>query len=230
MNKSPSIAKTLAYTSTGWLCAALLLSWPLAGGALETVDPHAHHRQQMQMSAVEKPEMTQVRLVPEALIDQNGEQVNSLQALAGERIVVMNFVYTTCTTVCPVTSAVFEQLQAKLAERLGSEVLLVSVSVDPVRDTPQRLKEYAGRYHAGQDWLWLTGEKRRLDRVLEGLGAYTPDFKDHPAMVLVGDPSSGRWQRFFGFPSPEAIMANIDQLSMNSRHAMAEHQHEHHAH
>jgi protein SCO1/2 len=124
----------------------------------------------------------------------------------------MDFVYTTCTTVCPVLSAVFVQLQERLGEQLGQEVALVSVTVDPVRDTPQRLKAYSARYDARDGWVWLTGPKTTVDDVLTGVGAYSVNFEDHPSMVLVGDGSTGQWSRFFGFPSPDRIMEQVNAL------------------
>ena len=124
----------------------------------------------------------------------------------------MDFVYTTCTTVCPVLSAVFGQLQGRLGQRLGRDVFLVSVSVDPIRDTPSRLQAYAAQHQAGPGWIWLTGDKPAVDRVLEGLGAYAPNYEDHPPMVLVGDGKSGNWTRFFGFPGPDQLLAKVDEL------------------
>ena len=130
----------------------------------------------------------------------------------GDRIVVMNFVYTRCTTVCPIDSAIFAQVQARLGERLGKEVTLVSLSVDPTVDTPRRLKSYAKKVGARPGWNWFTGDKTSVDKILTGLGAYTPDFDDHPSMVLVGDGKSGEWTRFFGFPGPIQILAIVDAL------------------
>ena len=140
------------------------------------------------------------------------EPVLFVSDVIGDRIVVMDFVYTTCTTVCPVLSAVFGQVQDKLGERLGQDVFLVSVTVDAVRDTPPRLKAYAAKHNARDGWIWLTGDEPVVDDVLEGLGAYSPNFEDHPAMVLVGDGSTGEWSRFFGFPSADRIMARVDEL------------------
>ena len=97
-------------------------------------------------------------------------------------------------------------------DQLGDDVALVSVSIDPTRDTPQRLKAYAARYQARPGWIWLTGGKRTMDEVLDGLGAYSPNFADHPSMVLVGDGRSGEWSRFFGFPSPDRIMDQVNTL------------------
>jgi protein SCO1/2 len=174
-------------------------------------DPHAHHRAMLSKPA-EPAKSTEVELLDLVLTDQNGADRKFVSDVIGDRIVVMDFIYTSCTTVCPVLSAVFGQVQQKLGDELGNDVVLVSVSVDPVRDTPQRLKAYAAQHQAQPGWIWLTGNKRTMDRVLDGLGAYSPNFEDHPAMVLVGDGRTGEWSRFFGFPNPDRLMEQVNAL------------------
>jgi protein SCO1/2 len=154
-----------------------------------------------------------VKLSDAALVDQNGRPARLAADVLGHHIVVMDFVYTTCTTVCPVLSAVLGQVQAKLAGRLERDVRLVSITVDPVRDTPARLKAYGEKHGAGSGWVWLTGDTTTVNDVLKGFGAYAPDFTQHPPMVLVGDAKSGRWTRFLGFPSPEQILAQVEALT-----------------
>jgi protein SCO1/2 len=176
------------------------------------VDPHAHHKAMMN-KPVEPAKPVDLRLEDQELLDQDGRPVRFVADVIGDHIVVMDFVYTTCTTVCPVLSAVFGQLQEKLGDRLGKEVVLVSVTVDPTRDTPQRLKAYAAKHNAQQGWTWLTGTKVSIDKVLEGLGAYTPNFEEHPSMILVGDGHTGEWNRFFGFPTADRIMERVDGLA-----------------
>ena len=174
-------------------------------------DPHAHHKAMMN-KPTEPAKTTEVDLLDKVLIDQHGTEVKFVSDVIGDRVVVMDFVYTSCTTVCPVISAVFGQVQKKLGDQLGDEVVLVSVSVDPVRDTPQRLKAYASKHNARPGWIWLTGHKRTMDEVLDGLGAYSPNFEDHPAMVLVGDGRTGEWSRFFGFPNPDRLVEQVNTL------------------
>jgi protein SCO1/2 len=113
-----------------------------------------------------------------------------------------------------VSSATFQQLQQKLGARLGKDVVLVSITVDPLRDTPQRLREYAGRYEAREGWVWLTGAKPDVDGVLKGLGAYSSRFEDHPATLLIGDARGGPWTRIFGFPSVDELLARIDTTQL----------------
>lgn len=184
-------------------------------------DPHAHHRAMLEQAQPGPATATDVTLHNATLLTQNGAQVRFASDVIADRIVVMDFVYTTCTTVCPVLSAVFGQVQERLGDRLGQEVSLVSVSVDPVRDTPPRLKAYADRHRAQDGWIWLTGDKSQVDQVLTGLGAYAPRFEDHPAMVLVGDGRSGTWIRFFGFPGPDQILAAVDELTAARQAAAA---------
>jgi protein SCO1/2 len=174
-------------------------------------DPHAAHKAMMN-EPTEAAESTRVDLLDHVLLDQHGKEVKFVSDVIGDRIVVMDFVYTTCTTVCPVISAVFGQVQNKLGDRLGDDVVLVSVSVDPIRDTPQRLKAYSKIHKAQPGWIWLTGNKRTMDEVLDGLGAYSPNFEDHAAMVLIGDGQDGQWSRFYGFPNPDRIMARVNAL------------------
>ena len=174
-------------------------------------DPHAKHKAMTNKSA-EPAESTRVELLDHVLVDQHGREVKFVSDVIGDRIVVMDFVYTTCTTVCPVISAVFGQVQKRLGDRLGDDVVLVSVSVDPIRDTPQRLEAYSKIHRAQPGWIWLTGNKRTMDEVLDGLGAYSPNFEDHAAMVLIGDGQDGQWSRFYGFPNPDRIMERVNAL------------------
>lgn len=161
-----------------------------------------------------------VKLFDLELINQHGRAVKFRSDVIGERVVVMNFIYTSCTTVCPVSSAIFGQVQERLGEHLGKDVFLVSVSVDPVTDRPARLRAYAQKHNAGEGWIWLTGNKLAVDKVLDGLGVYTANYDDHPATVLIGDGRTGRWTRLFGFPSPDRIMTRVDALIAARTHTL----------
>lgn len=188
---------------------ALLLAFPAS--ALADEDPHAKHRAMMKQKA-QAAETADVDLRNRLVLDQDGRELQFVSDVIGDNIVVMDFVYTTCTTICPVLSALFSQVQTKLGDDVGDEVWLVSMSVDPVRDTPQRLKAYSSKHRAGDGWLWLTGSKGDVDDVLTGLGAYTTNFEEHPSMVLIGDGRTGQWKRLFGFPNPDRIVQIVNDL------------------
>lgn len=156
---------------------------------------------------------TQVKLHDRTLVDQDGRKVKFGSDVIGDRFVVIDTFFTTCVQICPILSAIFLDLQDQLGSRQGKEVVLVSITVDPVTDIPPRLKEYARTWNARPGWEFLGGEKHTVDQVLTGLGLYSPDFTTHPAMFLVGDARSGTWTRFVGFVSPEQILGKIDELA-----------------
>ncbi|MDH3865366.1 MAG: SCO family protein [Gammaproteobacteria bacterium] len=194
------------------ITSLLTLVLTIPAGAIADEDPHAKHRAMMKQKPEPALESADVDLRDRPLLTQDGEEVLFVSDVIGDNIVVMDFVYTTCTTICPVLSAIFTQVQGKLGEQVGDDVVLVSMSVDPIRDTPQRLKAYSAKHRAGDSWLWLTGAKPVVDEVLVGVGAYTTNFEDHPTMVLIGDGRTGEWKRLFGFPNPDRIVSVVNEM------------------
>ena len=183
-------------------------------GATQTAAAHDLHHHAPPADA--KPKAARVTLHDIQLVDVEGQAVRFKSEAVGNRIVVVGFIYTSCTTICPVTSAVFadvqERLIKKLGEQFGRDVKLISLTVDPATDTPERLKDYAASFGSPAGWLWLTGEKPQVDRVLTGLGAYVADFTRHSGAVLVGDTRSGDWMRFYGIPNSSEIVDRVEQL------------------
>ena len=154
----------------------------------------------------------QVKLLDITLLDQDGKTVRFRDDAIGGRIVVIDTFFTTCTLICPILGAIFSDLQDQLGDRLGRDVRLISISVDPLTDIPPRLKAYAGQWEARPGWTFLTGGKSSVDQVLTGLGLYSADFADHPSAFLVGDGKTGEWARFYGFATPEQLMGKVGEL------------------
>jgi len=198
----------------GALAAIAALSLATAMPAASAAEDHSQHMQHGQGDKA--PGKLHIKLPDALLTDQNGKAVRFKADMMADRLVVINFIYTTCTTVCPVQSALIADLQRRLGERSGKDVALISVSVDPLRDTPLRLKEFAARYKAGPGWSFLTGSRPAVDEVLKAFDVYTPNFADHPAAVLVGDPRSGEWVRYLGFPSSDQLLGRIRELQAGS--------------
>ncbi|WP_198292246.1 SCO family protein [Aromatoleum toluclasticum] len=172
---------------------------------------HANHANHAD-SDLKLPEDVVVRFPDVTLLDQNSRARSLKSDVIGDRIVVMDFVYTSCTTVCPVVSAIMGEVQQKLGGRVGRDVSLVSLTVDPVRDTPARLRDYARSRGAGAGWSWLTGSTTAVNDTLKGLGTWTPNFEDHPVVMMVGDGRSGKWTRFYGFADPAMLVAQVESL------------------
>jgi protein SCO1 len=154
-----------------------------------------------------------VKLLDLELIDQDDQRLRFKTDVVRDRVVIIDTIYTSCPVVCAILSGVLAGVQDRLGARLGRDVLLVSISVDPITDTPSRLKEYARRWRARPGWRFLTGPQRHVDEVLKGLNAYAPSSADHPSVLLVGDPRQGRWRRLYGFPTPDRVLAAVQELA-----------------
>lgn len=165
-----------------------------------------------------KDATVQVKLHDLELLDQDGRGVRFRSDVIGDRLVAITFTYTTCTTICPILDSIFVNLQGKLGSRLGSDISLVTVSIDPVTDTPVRLKAYANKLTARPGWTFLTGRKTSIDQVLMGLDMFSSDILNHPPSILVGDGKTGTWRRFYGFPSAAKVLTAFDDLEKARRH------------
>lgn len=139
------------------------------------------------------------------LLNQNGEKVRFYTDVLKGKTVVVNAFFTTCTSVCPPMNRNMEKIQEVLRDRVGRDVFLVSMTVDPDVDTPARLKDYAQKFHAGPGWVFLTGKKENLDKALYKLGQYVENKDDHKTIFIIGNEPTGLWKKAFG-------MANVVEL------------------
>jgi protein SCO1 len=144
------------------------------------------------------------------LLDQDGHAVRFYTDLVKGRTVAVNFIFTTCTTICPPLGATFARLQRELGERAGRDVHLVSISVDPATDTPERLKAWGAKFHAAAGWTLVTGRKPQVDELLRALGAASASPQDHSPTVLVGNDAKGQWTRAYGLARPAILVGLID--------------------
>jgi protein SCO1/2 len=144
------------------------------------------------------------------LLDQDGRKVHFYSDLVKGKTVAVNFIFTTCTTICPPLGATFARVQRELGERAGRDVRLISVSVDPATDTPERLKSWGAKFHAGAGWTLVTGAKPQVDELLRALGAATASPADHTPTVLVGNEAAGQWTRAYGLARPAVLLGLID--------------------
>lgn len=186
--------------------ALALLALPAGAAA------HEAHREGHSAGIASTDASADVTVFDTRLVDQDGQPRRLRSEIVADKVVVVEFFYTTCTTICPVTTTLLAQARAKMADSLVDDVRFVSITVDPTTDTPARLKAYAARHGTPPDWLWLTGDKAAIDKVLDGLGAYTADFADHPSMVLVGDGRRDTWTRYYNFPRPAQILDRVKAL------------------
>jgi cytochrome oxidase Cu insertion factor (SCO1/SenC/PrrC family) len=158
--------------------------------------------------------------IPDASVnDQNGNKLKFHTDLVQGKTVAINFIFTTCTNVCPPLTATFRRVQQELGERIGRDVWLISVSVDPATDVPEKLKEYAARFKAGPGWTFVTGDKVEIDSLLVALGVAVVNKNDHTSMILIGNDAAGYWTRAYGLSAPSRLVEIIKATA--SRKAVA---------
>lgn len=138
------------------------------------------------------------------VLDQYGHKIHFYTDLVKGRTVAINFIFTTCQTICPLLAANFAKVD-RLLGKDASQFLLISISVDPVNDTPANLLAFSSRYGAAPEWRLLTGAKRNVDELLRALGAYTADRTAHTPEVLIGNGQSP-WIRADGLGAPARIV------------------------
>jgi len=157
---------------------------------------------------------TKINVPDLELLDQNGRKIHFYTDLVKDQTVVINFIFTTCTTICPPLGATFARVQKELGDKVGRDVRFISISVDPATDTPERLKAWGAKFHAGEGWTFVTGNKPQVDELLRALGASYARREDHSPTVLIGNDAHGTWTRTYG-------LANTSQLVQIINDAMA---------
>ena len=149
------------------------------------------------------------------LINQDGQKVRFYSDVLKNKIVVINTFFTTCKSICPPMNRNFEKIQEALGDRLGKEVFLVSISVDPDTDTPTRLKEYGRQFHARPGWMFLTGKKENIDWALYKLGQYVETKDDHTSIFIIGNEPKGLWKKAFGLAKAEELIRIVEDVINN---------------
>ncbi|MGH8520433.1 MAG: SCO family protein [Gammaproteobacteria bacterium] len=188
------------------------MSQALMAQSYELHLPHQRGTSPLKDTA-EKLPFSKASIPDVVLLNQHGEQVRFYSDLVKNKVVAINFIFTTCTTICLPMGAHFSKLQKLMGEQVGKDFHLISISVDPVIDTPQRLKAWGEKLNAGPGWTLLTGPKHDVVTVLKALGVFTPDKWDHTPIVLIGNEATGQWARADGLASPAKLAEIISYLN-----------------
>jgi protein SCO1/2 len=146
------------------------------------------------------------------LTNQQGQKVRFYSDLIAGKTVVINSFYSTCTGICPVMAGTFKRIQTELGDRLGRDVILISVTVDPETDTPARLRDYAKSIGAKPGWIFVTGKRENVEAALGRLGLRAASKEDHTAVMIIGNEPKGLWKKAFGLARSEDIVKMVDEV------------------
>jgi protein SCO1/2 len=142
------------------------------------------------------------------LVRADGVRVKLAQELDDSRPVLLDFIYTTCTTICPVLSQTFTEVQKRLGSD-ASKVKMISISIDPEEDTPARLSDYAKRFRAGAQWQFYTGTIEASIATQRAFDAYRGDKMSHSPVTFFRGAAGQPWVRLDGFATPDALVSEL---------------------
>jgi len=158
-------------------------------------------------------------LIPDAKVfNQDGQQVRLYTDLIKDKVVLLNFFYANCGYVCPMQGEILSRLQARLGARLGTDVFLISISIDPQRDDPRRLREWANLQQVKPGWTLVTSNNAEMRKMIEDFTGNKPGPKEvHASFIFIGNDSTETWTDAEGLTSPEHLISLIDRLAGKGR-------------
>ncbi|HET9699978.1 MAG TPA: SCO family protein [Burkholderiales bacterium] len=193
-----------------WLLAMLLA--PATAIAAEPAHDHSQHQHAPAPLSGYQRGQEKLSLPQVTLVREDGRRVEFPKDMDDGRPVVLNFIYTTCTAICPMLSQTFAEFQKKLGPD-AAKVRMVSVSIDPEQDTPKRLAEYAKRYGAGPQWTHYTGTLEASIKVQKAFRAYFGDKMNHKPVVFMRAAPGKPWVRLDGFTTPDDLVNEYRMLA-----------------
>lgn len=149
------------------------------------------------------------------LVTHEGKTVRFFDDLIKDRVVVINFIFTRCPDACPLETARLREMQRILGERVGQDVFMYSISIDPEYDTPEVLKQYAEKFDIGPGWIFLTGKKADITLLRQKLGLYDEETEKsgnlaaHTLTLIIGNQKTGQWMKGSPFENPYILAAQV---------------------
>lgn len=181
---------------------------PAAGGHHMS---HAHHAMAVPKDTGDYQRTEVAYSVPDLTFrDRHGRTIRVAELLAQNRPVMLNFIFTSCTAICPVMTATFAQVQAGLGDE-RQKVQMVSVSIDPEHDTPERLTRYAQTYKAEDNWRFLTGTLDDSVALQRAFNVYRGDKMNHSPTAFIRVSPRLPWIRIDGFTTARDLINEYRQ-------------------
>jgi len=146
------------------------------------------------------------------LVNQNGEKMRFYSDLLRGKVVIINSFFATCTGSCLPLNRNLEKVQTALGDRMGKDVFIVSISVDPGVDTPANLKAYSKKLNARPGWFFLTGNKQDVDFALKKIGHFVDQKEAHVNIFIIGNERTGLWKKAFGLSASDELIKVVNSV------------------
>ena len=140
-----------------------------------------------------------------SVIRQDSQKFDFLKELDDGRPVILNFVFVSCSAICPMLSHVFSKVQDQLTKD-GQKFHLMTISIDPENDSPASLTEYAKKFSAGPNWSFYTGTREASLKLQKAFKAYRGDKMNHASLIFMRSEPGKSWLRLDGFVSPDTVV------------------------
>ena len=151
----------------------------------------------------------------------DGQAVRFYDDLIRGRLVIVNMMLQACTDgSCPLMTANLRAVQQALGPRVGRDVFMYSISLQPQFDTPRSLKAYADLFGVKPGWRFLTGTPHDTESVRRSLGFYDldpqvdADLSQHTGMLRIGNDAYDRWIMVPALSRPRSIVDTVAQLTV----------------
>ena len=167
---------------------------------------------QQPAAAIDEQSPAQKYFTDVLLINQNGEKMRLYSDLLRGKVVIINCFFATCKGICLPMNRNLEKVQDALGDRVGKDVHIISISVDPTVDTPASLKQYAKDLHARPGWYFLTGDKQNVDFALKKLGQFVSLKEDHVNIFIIGNDRTGLWKKAFGMAPSDQLVKVVESV------------------
>ena len=176
-------------------------------------DHHAGHGDHGVADAPARQEDLRPQIPDTVLVDQNGREHRFYTDLVKGNLVLMNAIYTSCQGSCPIQTTVFARVQKLLGDRLGKDVRMISVSLDPLTDTPEKLRAFMEQQKVDPEgWLFLTGPRPAVVEVLEAMDLYSPVPEEHTPIAAIGNEPAGLWMKTINLTAPAEILKRLEYV------------------
>lgn len=146
------------------------------------------------------------------VVTQDGKTLRFYDDVIKGKIVLIDFIYTRCPDICPLTTARLGQVQKKLGDRVGRDIFFYSISVDPTNDSPARLQEFARAFHTGPGWTFLTGRPEDIREIRARLGDRSQVLAEHRQEIVLGNDATGEWTRNSTFGDLDRLVMDIKAM------------------
>jgi Uncharacterized protein SCO1/SenC/PrrC, involved in biogenesis of respiratory and photosynthetic systems len=200
-----------------WMCCGLMLLCAVSANAQEASQskPHKHaeHTEQRQKEDKSQEQSKRLAIPDVEVLNQDGEKRKFYTDMVKGKIVVVNFIYTSCKAMCPLSGDNFARLQTLLGTRLGKDVYLLSITTDPETDSPQKLKTWSERFKPKAGWDFITGDMEAMQTLLLALTGERLQRGFHTPVALLIKDGGGAWKRTYGLEPPARFVNMLDELS-----------------